>query len=208
MDNKVVFLDRDGVINKYPGDTSYVTSLKEFRFLPKVKAALKLLKQNGWRVFVISNQAGVGKGYFSQQALDDITAHMTREVRSAGGEIHASYYCVHRPDEGCRCRKPLPGLLHRAAREHGVSLRGAYFIGDTLRDIEAARAAGCASILVLSGKERFANRKAWNPRPDFVFKNLHAAVVFITREFRGMSACAPGRLAAHRPSGQAHSAGT
>lgn len=184
MSNKAVFLDRDGVINKYPGDTKYVTCLDEFRFLPKAKAALALFKKHGFRVFVISNQAGVGKGTYSREALDEITEFMRTAVSRAGGEIQGVYYCVHRPDEYCSCRKPLPGLLHRAQKEHNLSLTGAFFIGDTIRDVSAAHAAGCSSILVLSGKEKYRNRGSWDPAPDLVFKNLYAAAKFITQEFR------------------------
>jgi D-glycero-D-manno-heptose 1,7-bisphosphate phosphatase len=179
---KVVFLDRDGVINKYPGDTKYVTSLKEFRFLPKAKAALALLKEHGYRVFVVSNQAGVGKGCYSRESLDAITLFMKKEIARAKGELQGVYYCVHRPDANCPCRKPLPGLVHAAQKEHGLSLKGAFFVGDTIRDVAAAKAAGCSSILVLSGKEKLANRNAWDPCPDFVFKNLYAAACFITRK--------------------------
>lgn len=178
---KIVFLDRDGVINKYPGDKLYVTSLKKFRFLPGAKKAIALLKTAGYRLFVASNQAGVGKGIYSQRTLDAISARMAAEIEGAGGKIDKIYYCTHRKDTRCSCRKPKPGLLLKAAGEFSFRLKDAYFIGDTIRDVLAAHNAGCKSILVLTGKEKFKNRKNWEAKPDFVFKNLFAAAEFLTR---------------------------
>ena len=169
---KVIFLDRDGVINKYPGDRLYVTSLRKFRFLPRVKKAIALLSGKGYRIFVASNQAGVGKGTYSQRTLDLITAKMLDGIEQAGGEITKVYYCTHHKEAGCGCRKPKPGLLKKAAREFKFSLKSAYFVGDTMRDVFTAQAAGCKSILVLTGKEKLANQKNWEVKPDFVFKDL------------------------------------
>src|SRR3989338_4661848 len=103
---KAIFLDRDGVINKYPGDTKYVTSLKGFRFLPEAKLAIARLYKNKFKLFIVSNQAGVGKGLFTQAALGIITKKMLSGIKAAGGRIEAVYYCTHRKDEGCRCSKP------------------------------------------------------------------------------------------------------
>ena len=178
---KIVFLDRDGVINKYPGDRLYVTSLRKFRFLPGAKKAIALLSRRGFRVFVASNQAGVGKGTYAQKTLDAITARMLTDIENARGRIAKVYYCTHRKEAGCRCRKPKTGLLKMAAQEFKFSLRGAYFIGDTMRDVFTARCAGCKSILVLTGKEKLANQKNWKARPDFVFGDLLAAAKFLTR---------------------------
>lgn len=178
---KVVFLDRDGVINRYPGDRLYVTSLRKFRFLPNAKKAIALLGKKGYRIFVASNQAGVGKGTYSQKTLDLITAKMLADIKKAGGRIDRVYYCTHRKDAGCACRKPKPGLLKQASREFKFNLKGAYFIGDTTRDIFTAHAAGAKSILVLSGKEKQKNQKNWEAKPDFVFKDLLAAAKFIIK---------------------------
>ena len=176
---KTVFLDRDGVINKYPGDRFYVTSLSKFRFLPRTKKAIALLAKLGFKVFVASNQAGVGKGIYSQKTLDLITLKMLKDIVKAGGRITKVYYCTHRKEARCACRKPKPGLLKQAAREFRFSLKGAYFIGDTIRDVLTAQAAGCKSILVLTGKDKLANQKNWEAKPDFIFKDLLAAVNFL-----------------------------
>lgn len=178
---KVIFLDRDGVINKYPGDRLYVTSLRKFKFLPRAKKAIALLTRSGCRIFVASNQAGVGKGVYAQKTLDAITAKMLTDIEKAGGKITKVYYCTHRKETGCGCRKPRPGMFKMAAKECKIDLKKAYFVGDTIRDVLTAQAAGCKSILVLTGKEKLANKKNWEASPDFVFKDLLAAAKFLTR---------------------------
>lgn len=178
---KVIFLDRDGVINKYPGDRLYVTSLKEFRFLKNAKKAIAKLYKNNFRVFVISNQAGVGKGLFRQEALDRITNHMLGAVERAGGKIEAVCYCTHRIEDNCSCRKPKAGLIKKAEKDHCLELSGSFLIGDTIRDLYTAKAAGLRSVLVLCGKEKISNRKNWQIQPDFVFKDLLSATEFILK---------------------------
>lgn len=178
---KAVFLDRDGVINRYPGDKKYVSNLKEFRFLPRVKKALALLRKNAYSVFIISNQAGVGKGLYSQKTLDTITQHMCQAVEASAGRITKVYYCTHRQEKNCACRKPKPGMIALAKKEYHLNLSKVFFIGDTIRDVVTANAAGCPSILVFSGKEKLANRPNWEVRPDYWFKDLYSAVKFILK---------------------------
>lgn len=178
---RAIFLDRDGVINKYPGDTRYVTSWKEFRFLPKAKQAIAKLHKNKFKLFIVSNQAGVGKGIFNRMALERITKNMLKEVEKAKGKIDGVYYCIHKPEDNCLCRKPMAGLLHIAQKEYPVDIKNSFFIGDTIRDVTTAQAAGCKSILVLSGKEKLSNRKNWETQPDFIFKNLYQAAEFILK---------------------------
>lgn len=177
---KAVFLDRDGVINRYPGDKKYVTSWKQFRFLPLALEALALLRAKGFKVFVISNQAGIGKGLYSQKALDLLTANMLKEVRKAGGDIKEVYYCTHLPEEGCSCRKPRPGLIRAAKKKYRLNLEKTFFVGDSVLDVLTARAAGIKSILVMSGRERLSNKKKWEAKPDFVLGNIFEAALFIT----------------------------
>ena len=178
---KIVFLDRDGVINKYPGDRLYVTSLKKFKFLPNAKKAIALLSKKGCKIFVASNQAGVGKGTYTQKTLDLITAKMLEGIEQVGGKITKVYYCTHRKEIGCSCRKPRPGLLQKAAREFKVNLKKSYFVGDTIRDVLTAHAVGAKSVLLLCGKEKLSNQNNWEAKPDFVFKDLLAAAKFLTR---------------------------
>jgi len=179
---KTIFLDRDGVINKYPGDRLYVTSLKKFKFLPNAKKAIALLSKKGCKIFVASNQAGVGKGTYSQKTLDAVTARMLEGIGQAGGKIAKVYYCTHRKEAGCSCRKPKPGLLKKAAREFKVDLKKAYFVGDTIRDVLTAHAAGAQSVLIFSGKEKLSNQKNWEAKPDFVFKDLLMAAKFLIKK--------------------------
>jgi histidinol-phosphate phosphatase family protein len=181
---KAIFLDRDGVINKYPGDRMYVTSWKTFKFLPGAKKALKKLKSNSYWMFVISNQAGVSKGVYPRKNLDEITANMQAELKKYGAQIDAVYYCTHRDEDNCRCRKPKAGLIKKACQEFGLSredLKQSYFIGDTIRDVQTAKNAGCKSILVFSGKERKSNMAAWESVPNLTADNLSKAADLVLK---------------------------
>lgn len=179
---KAIFLDRDGVINRYPGDTKYVTSWKEFRFLPNAKKAIALLTGKKYSIFVISNQAGVSKGIYSQDTLNDITKRMLKALEKSGARIDSVYYCTHRDEDNCSCRKPKAGLIKLAIKDRKINLKNSFFIGDTIRDVHAAKAAGCKSILVLSGKEKLPNRDKWQPKPDFFFKDLYEAAKFFASQ--------------------------
>lgn len=178
---KAVFLDRDGVINKYPGDNGYVKFWEEFHFLPGVKEALRALAERGYALFIISNQAGVAKGLYSQEALDLITGNMLDEFKKAGVGISGVYYCTHRPEDNCSCRKPKTGMLHAAiekAKGTGkeINLGESYFIGDTIRDIQTGKSLGLKTVLVFSGKEKEQNKPYWECGPDFTSQDLRQAV--------------------------------
>jgi histidinol-phosphate phosphatase family protein len=183
---KVIFLDRDGVINKYPGDSEYVKSWKEFHFLPQVKPNLKRLSDNGFKIFVVSNQAGVSKGIYSQKNLDLITENMLKELSNYGISIAGVYYCTHRPQDNCSCRKPNTGLIDMAVakiKQEGLKmeLTRSYFIGDTTRDIDTGKAAGLKTILVFCGKEKPENKDKWESSPDFTAQDLSEAVDLIIK---------------------------
>ncbi len=171
---KVIFLDRDGVINEYPGDTRYVNSWQEFKFIPGSREAIQKLSRDGFKIFVISNQAGVAKGLYSSEDLAEIDAKMNEAIRKAGGELAGIYYCLHHPSENCACRKPKPGLLEQAFKDASITASETYFVGDSFRDMQAARSFGAKSILVLSGREKLSNRRNWEFEPDYVFENLLA----------------------------------
>jgi D-glycero-D-manno-heptose 1,7-bisphosphate phosphatase len=149
---RAVFLDRDGVINENRND--HVKNWSEFCFLPGACDAIAQLSQAGFPVFVITNQAVINRGLVSPETLADINRRMVREIEARGGRIRAIAFCPHRPDEGCSCRKPRPGLLLRLAREHDVALRSSLLVGDALSDIEAGQAVGCETTLVLTGRGR------------------------------------------------------
>ncbi len=143
-----IILDRDGVINEKPPRANYVRTWEEFRWRPGAKESLCALNQAGYRIIVVSNQAGVARGAMTEADLLEIHRRMVKEAESAGGRIDAIYYCPHDWDEGCECRKPKPGMLFQAQRDFTLDLSRILFIGDDERDAEAADAAGCLSALV------------------------------------------------------------
>jgi D-glycero-D-manno-heptose 1,7-bisphosphate phosphatase len=145
---KVVFLDRDGVINKKPPRADYVKKWEEFEFLPGAIDALKLLSQNNYDIYFISNQPGIARGMMTKQDLDYIQKKLEEVLEKNKVKIAGTYYCLHGWDDGCECRKPKPGLLFQAAREHNLDLTKVVFIGDDKRDIQAGDTAGCRTILV------------------------------------------------------------
>jgi len=149
---KVIFLDRDGVINKKPPKAEYVKSWNEFEFLPGAIEALGLLTQNGYQTFILTNQAGIARGAMSESDLNDIHEHMKQILEKYNAKINGIYYCPHGWNEECECRKPKPGMFFQAAREHNLDLSKTIFIGDDERDLQAGNAAGCKTILVNSEK--------------------------------------------------------
>lgn len=144
-----IFIDRDGVINcRRPDD--YVLDWSQFIFTPGIREALGQLSPLGLPMIIISNQAAVGKGLLDTAALQEITNKMHQVLAGNGTILAAAYYCTHRPDENCACRKPKPALLFAAATDFNIDLRRSIFIGDSESDVQAAQAAGCASVLFAS----------------------------------------------------------
>ena len=181
--NKVVFLDRDGVINKYPGNFKYVTSIQEFEILPGSSEAIKLLYEAGYKVFVISNQAGVSKGLYSQQTLGKITNYMSEEIEKVGGKLSKVLYCIHTDEQNCNCRKPKTGLLNQALEDiKEIDLNNSFFVGDSIRDVKTGKKAGCRTVLVLSGREKIENKANWESMPDFIANNLLEATEIILNQ--------------------------
>ncbi|MFC2030405.1 D-glycero-beta-D-manno-heptose 1,7-bisphosphate 7-phosphatase [Chloroflexota bacterium] len=147
-----VFLDRDGVINENRGD--YVRCWDEVRFLPGVFGALARLARAPFRIVLVTNQSPIGRGILTEQQVKGINRRLVAEIEAHGGRVDGVYYCPHDPDDGCECRKPNPGLLLQAARELRLDLTRSYLIGDAASDVEAALAAGCSPIFVLTGRGR------------------------------------------------------
>lgn len=188
--DKVIFLDRDGVINRDPEHLKhqYVTKWKEFKFLPGVKRAIKRLTDAGYSIYIISNQAGIAKRYFTVKALRAITGKMKRELAKSGGTITDAFYCPHRTEDNCGCRKPKAGLFKKALRRGKIDFKKAFFVGDNIRDVQAGRAIGCGTILVLSGKVKSRESKGLaaksrlsGTKPDFVRRDLSDAVELVLR---------------------------
>ncbi len=155
MTRQAIFLDRDGTICEEVG---YVNHVSRCRLIPGSLEALRLINQAGYLAVVTTNQAGVARGYFSESLVTEVHARLLSLVAQGGARLDAVYYCPHHPTEGrppyrtdCDCRKPRPGMILKAAAEHGIDLKRSYAIGDGLPDIEAAAAAGVPSIQVLTG---------------------------------------------------------
>ena len=150
MQTKLVILDRDGTINHDRDD--YVKSADEWQPLPGALEAIARLNHAGWHVVVATNQSGLGRGLFDVASLNAMHAKMHKLLAAAGGRIDAVFYCPHSPEETCNCRKPLPGLFEQIGERYGMDLKGVHSVGDTLRDLQAAAAVGCATHLVHTGK--------------------------------------------------------
>jgi D-glycero-D-manno-heptose 1,7-bisphosphate phosphatase len=152
---RAVFLDRDGTINV---EKKYLHKIEDFEFIPGAPEAIKKLKDAGFLVIVVSNQSGIGRGYFDEDAVELLHRHIQDELTCLGTSIDAFYFCPHHPEEGlgeykvvCECRKGQPGMLLQAAREYDIDLQQSFMVGDKLADIEAGERAGCQSLLVLTG---------------------------------------------------------
>ena len=174
---KAVFLDRDGVINADRDD--YVKNTDELRVYPFAPAAIRRLNDAGWTVFVVSNQQGVAKGIIAESDLLAIEREIARRVEEAGGRISGFYYCRHLATNNCSCRKPEPGLILTAAREHGIDLSASVLVGDTERDIIAGKSAGCGTVLVLTGEFDRGAAERFSCKPDFVADTLADAAALI-----------------------------
>ncbi|MBN2120469.1 MAG: HAD-IIIA family hydrolase [Candidatus Omnitrophica bacterium] len=185
MSKKIVFLDRDGVINEYPGDGLYVLSKEQLRVFPYAGESIRRLKEAGYLVYIISNQACVSKGLISVEALKDMTGYLLSSLEQGQELIDGVYYCTHREEENCPYRKPSPALILEALRTCGISKdelnSSSFFIGDSLRDVKAAKAANLKSIIVLSGRESIERKDSWEVKPDYIFKDLKEAVDFIVK---------------------------
>ncbi|MFH1798921.1 MAG: HAD family hydrolase [Candidatus Omnitrophota bacterium] len=184
--NKYVFIDRDGVINKDPAGCTrygYVTGWEDFHIIPGVVEAIKTLTEAGYKIIIISNQQGVGKGYFSRADLDEITVKLKDTIKQAGGEISDVYYCTHLKEEKCGCRKPNSGLFQIAKKELGIeSLSGKFFIGDTESDMCSGKKVGMGTILVLTGKSSAEDAESWQCKPDHICNDLLDAARLIMED--------------------------
>ncbi len=169
-----VLLDRDGTLNVNP--PSYVRRVEELVPIPGAFEAVGRLCSAGWAIAVCTNQACIGKGLVTAAEVARIHEECARLAARHGGVIDGFHVCPHRPDEGCTCRKPLPGLLLEAARAHGYDLTRSYFVGDSPRDVEAGRAAGATPMLVGSGS---ADGALADSGPTLVFDDVAAAAEWI-----------------------------
>jgi D-glycero-D-manno-heptose 1,7-bisphosphate phosphatase len=152
---RAVFLDRDGTINE---EKDYLHRVGDFAFIPGAPEAIRLLRESGFAIIVVTNQSGIGRGYFDEAALDELHRHLDRELSRYGTAVDAYYFCPHHPEHAlgaylteCTCRKPLPGMLQQAVADFGIDPGESYLIGDKLVDVEAGLNAGCRPVLVRTG---------------------------------------------------------
>lgn len=192
MSIRLVILDRDGTINR--ASDEFVKSPEEWEPLPGALEAIGRLNHAGYHVVLATNQSGLGRGLFDMAALHSVHTHMMKALALHGGRIDAVFFCPHGPDEGCHCRKPEPGLLEQIGERYGVDLEGVAYIGDSLRDMQAAVQAGCEPHLVCTG--RHADLLGHQGTPD--------GFPHGTRVHADLSACVDALLAKDRGHSRLH----
>jgi D-glycero-D-manno-heptose 1,7-bisphosphate phosphatase len=183
MMTRVVFLDRDGVINR--DSPEYITDPSKFHFLPGSRRAIARLNRYKFDIIVITNQSIIGRNMVNPGTLDRIFDKMHQGIAAAGGRILDVFFCPHAPEDGCDCRKPMPGLIFQAQARYDIDLSRSVFVGDSVKDIEAARNAGCGRAVLVAtgnGKQAFQELNARGTPPDHFAENLMAAAHWITRQ--------------------------
>jgi D-glycero-D-manno-heptose 1,7-bisphosphate phosphatase len=178
MNDRAVFLDRDGVLMR---DTNYVGHVDRVEIIHGAPQALRRLQDAGFRLFVVTNQSGVGRGYFTREAVEEIHTLLNRDFGAAGVRIERYYVCPHHPEDNCDCRKPKPKFLLEAAREYGLDLSRCFMVGDRPSDIQCGRNAGTTTILVMTGAGQ-ETLDAHAVAPDQVAGDIGAAADWILRQ--------------------------
>ncbi|MDC1310972.1 D-glycero-beta-D-manno-heptose 1,7-bisphosphate 7-phosphatase [Burkholderiales bacterium] len=175
---KLVILDRDGVIN-FDSDR-YIKSSAEWKPIPQSLEAVARLNHMGYRVVIATNQSGIGRGLFDMSTLNAINDKMYRALASVGGRIDALFFCPHISESQCHCRKPEPGMLLSIAERFNVNLKDIPFIGDSLKDLQAASSVGALPVLVKTGKGEQTSMSTELPEDTIQFTDLNEAVKHIT----------------------------
>ena len=178
---KVVFLDRDGVISKDSPD--HIKSWEEFHFLPKAKDAVKLLTDNGFNVIIITNQSVIARGMTSVEELEQMHSNTVKEIEKKGGRIVDIYYCPHHPDDGCNCRKPAPGMLLQAIKDHDIDPKKSFMVGDRMMDVKVGKKVGTRSIIIPSKLGLKEMKEEKNVKPDYIAKDLYDASEWIIKNY-------------------------
>ena len=178
-------MDRDGTICEEVG---YLDAVEQMKLIPHSGKAVRLLNQRGFKVVVITNQAGVAKGFFPESILKGLHDEMVRQLREEGAHLDGIYYCPHHPTDGvasylrvCNCRKPATGLLEQAAADLALDLSSAYMIGDHFSDVECGQRIGAETVLLLTGhgREALAKRENWLRPPTHIAADLYEAVQWL-----------------------------
>jgi len=182
MNPKVLFVDRDGVINKDSSD--YIKSWSEFEFLPRSLDAIRLLNEDGFDIILITNQSVINRHFVTKSELEDMHVKMMSAIEESGGRIQDIFYCPHAPEDLCDCRKPKPGLILQAQQKYRIDVRQTIMVGDSVKDIECAANAGCGgSILVRTGNGTAAEKilREKNLLPTYIANDLYEAASILTR---------------------------
>ncbi|GHC29121.1 D-glycero-beta-D-manno-heptose 1,7-bisphosphate 7-phosphatase [Aidingimonas halophila] len=181
MSEKVVVLDRDGVINQ--DSDEYIKSLDEWVPYPQSIESIARLHQAGWQVAVATNQSGIARGFYTKATLENIHRELHRRVNIAGGELAHIAYCPHGPDDFCHCRKPQPGLLEQIQDVlHLTDFEGCWMVGDSLRDLETGAAMGCHLALVRTGKGLKTEAQGEGLEGTLIFDDLASFVDWLLLE--------------------------
>ena len=205
---KLVIVDRDGTL--CVEREGYLQSPDDWEPLPGALDAIARLNHAGYQVVIAANLPGLGRGLFDVAALNAIQTRMHKQLAAAGGRVEAMFYCPHAPDEGCSCRKPLPGLFLQIGERFKVDLRQVHAVGDSERDMQAAVAAGCIPHLVLTGREAPAHTDPLPPqfpRGTRVHTDLAAFASALIAESESAEAAARAQAAAPRPDAAPQPAG-
>lgn len=181
MKNKAVFIDRDGTINM---DVHYLNDPDKFKMYPGVGEGVRKLKDNGFKIIVITNQSGIARGYFTEKQLSDIHEKMKKEFQEFNVILDGIYFCPHHPDDKCNCRKPNTGLFEKAIKDHNIDVSRSYMVGDKTLDIGAGQKAGVLTILLPEPhirKEYLAGKNGWEYIPDYIAEDFKDAVEWILK---------------------------
>lgn len=180
MQTKIIFLDRDGVINR--DSSEFIKSWQEFHFLPGSLKALKELTLAGFKLLLITNQSGLARGFFSEQTLQDIHQRMCHQIAAAGGQITDIFYCPHAPGDNCECRKPKPGLIIQASKKYGIDPHQTIMIGDRASDLECGFKAGCQGGILIKSQHWGSAIKTLTNKPLYTADTLLEAVQWIMQD--------------------------
>ena len=175
--NKAIFLDRDGVINEDPG---YVHKIKDFKLVPGAIEALRLLKD--FKFVIITNQSGIGRGYYNEEDFHKFNNYLVNELEKYGIHIDKTYFCPHTKEDNCNCRKPKIRFIEQAEKDFDLDIKNSFVIGDHPCDIELGKNAGCRTVHVLTGHGPKHKEEVKQLKPDYIAKDILEAAKWIIKQ--------------------------